>query len=115
MERGVVGHHVDLARRQHVERAQRIEAVCSRHGVPLKAAAIQFPLGHPAVACVVIGSRSVAELEENVDMFRHAIPTDLWQELKFERLLPEEAPVPEADGPPTQREHPGSSADPPST
>src|SRR5947209_4555710 len=103
------GAHYDYtpAPPELIERAQRIEAVCSRHGVPLKAAAIQFPLGHPAVACVVIGSRSVAELEENVDMFRHPIPADLWQELKFERLLPEEAPVPEADDPSTQWDHHG--------
>lgn len=78
-----------------LEKARRLEAVCSRHGVPLPAAAIQFPLGHPAVAGVVIGARSVAELDEDVAMFRHPIPPDLWQELKAEDLLPGEAPVPE--------------------
>jgi D-threo-aldose 1-dehydrogenase len=79
-----------------IERALQLEAVCARHDVPLKAAAIQFPLGHPVVASVVIGARSVAELDENVAMFRHAIPDDLWQELKAEGLLPEAAPVPES-------------------
>jgi len=64
--------------------------------VPLKAAAIQFPLGHPAVATVLTGVRSVAELDENVRMFRFEIPRDLWQELRAEGLLPPEAPVPGA-------------------
>jgi D-threo-aldose 1-dehydrogenase len=79
---------------QLIARAQRIEAVCRRHNVPLKAAAIQFPLGHPAVACVVIGARSTAEIEENVAMFRHPVPPDLWAELAAENLLPPEAPTP---------------------
>jgi D-threo-aldose 1-dehydrogenase len=77
-----------------LERAQRIAGVCSRHGVPLKAAAIQFPLGHPAVKSVVIGCRSAAEVEENVRMFETPIPSQLWEELKAQHLLPAEAPVP---------------------
>src|SRR5258708_5953141 len=46
-----------------LERAMRLQAVCSRHGVPLKAAALQFPFGHPAVAAGLSGTRSTAELE----------------------------------------------------
>jgi D-threo-aldose 1-dehydrogenase len=77
-----------------IERAVRLQSICHAHGVPLKAAAIQFPLGHPAVASVLVGSRSVAEIDENVAMFRHHIPADLWQELKAERLISEHAWVP---------------------
>jgi len=77
-----------------VQRAQHLDAVCARHGVPLKAAAIQFPLGHPAVAAVLIGCRSVSEVDENVRLFRLAIPSELWEELRSERLILEDAPVP---------------------
>jgi D-threo-aldose 1-dehydrogenase len=77
-----------------VERAVRLQEVCSRHGVPLKAAAIQFPLAHPAITCVVTGARTAAELVENVEMFRHAIPAGLWDEMRAEGLLPEEVPTP---------------------
>ena len=77
-----------------LERAQAIQAVCSRHGVPLMAAAIQFPLGNPVVAAVLTGVRSVAEIEQNVEMFKVAIPDALWQELRSEGLLPAEAAVP---------------------
>lgn len=76
-----------------IERAQRIGAVCGRHGVPIKAAAIQFPLGHPAVACVVVGCRSVAQLDESIAMFELAIPPAMWQELKHEGLLAPETPT----------------------
>lgn len=77
-----------------VDKARRIDAVCERHGVPLKAAAIQFPLAHPAVASVLTGARSTAEIEENVRMANLAISPELWAELKAEGLLPEEAPTP---------------------
>jgi D-threo-aldose 1-dehydrogenase len=77
-----------------VERAARLKDVCDRHDVPLMAAAIQFPLAHPAVASVLMGPRSIAETEQNVEMFRHPVPDDLWDELKAEGLLPEEALTP---------------------
>ncbi|MFN8565032.1 MAG: aldo/keto reductase [Anaerolineae bacterium] len=77
-----------------VERALRIKAVCERHGVPLKAAALQFPLGHSAVASVITGVRSVQEIDENAALFAVEIPDDMWEELRAEKLLPEAIPVP---------------------
>ena len=77
-----------------LERARKIRAVCDRNGVPLKAAALQFPIGHPAVSCVVVGCRSVAQLDESLRMFEVDIPPALWQELKSEGLLREDAPTP---------------------
>jgi D-threo-aldose 1-dehydrogenase len=77
-----------------LERVRRLEGVALRHQVPLKAAALQFPLTHPAVASVIPGARTAAEVKENVQMFTHPIPSDFWKDLLAERLLPEEAPVP---------------------
>lgn len=81
-----------------VDRARRLNAVCQRHGVPLKAAAIQFPLAHPAVASLVAGVGRVAHLEEYPAFMRQAIPADLWSELRTEGLLAPEAPVPSDAG-----------------
>jgi D-threo-aldose 1-dehydrogenase len=64
-----------------VARARHLREVCARHEVPLKAAAIQFPLQHDAVTTVLSGCRSVAELEENVRMLEVQIPAALWEEL----------------------------------
>jgi D-threo-aldose 1-dehydrogenase len=64
-----------------VARAQELATICERHGVELKAAAIQFPLRHPAVASVLTGCRSVAEIHENVGLFQTPIPDELWTEL----------------------------------
>ena len=77
-----------------LERTARIEAVCKRHDVPLAAAALQFPLAHPVVAAVIPGARSPQELEANVQLCQHSIPSDLWVELKTEELIHSDAPVP---------------------
>jgi D-threo-aldose 1-dehydrogenase len=77
-----------------LERVARIEAVCRRHRVPLAAAALRFPLGHPQLATVIPGARSPREIAQNVELFAAAIPADLWAELKHEGLLREDAPVP---------------------
>jgi D-threo-aldose 1-dehydrogenase len=77
-----------------VERARRLQAVCEEHGVPLAAAAIQFPLGHPAVTSVLVGARSAAELDEDLRLFRWTIPSALWADLRRQGLIAREASAP---------------------
>lgn len=69
------------ASKELVDQALALQATCERHVVELKAAALQFPLRNPAIRAVLIGPRSVSQLEENVRMFNAAIPDDLWVEL----------------------------------
>ena len=75
-------------------RIDRVREVCARHAVPPAAAALQFPLGHPAVATVLAGARSSAEQAQNLDLAAQPIPADLWAELKAEGLLVADAPTP---------------------
>lgn len=82
------------AAREWLERTARIEAVCASHGVPLRAAALQFPLAHQAVDTVMLGARKVAEWSDAVAMMQHAIPAAFWTDLRAQGLLPEEAPTP---------------------
>ncbi len=77
-----------------LERVRGIEAVCARHDVPLQAAALQFPFGHSAVATVIPGARTVAEVEGNVGFLQHAISADFWAELKQEGLIDAASPTP---------------------
>lgn len=77
-----------------VAKARRIKAVCDAHDVPLKAAALQFPLAHPVVVCAIPGARTPAEVRENLAMTSHPIPIGLWDDLRSEGLLPSEAPTP---------------------
>ncbi|MEO8305470.1 MAG: aldo/keto reductase [Betaproteobacteria bacterium] len=74
--------------------AAAIEDLCAVHDVPLKAAALQFPRAHPAIACVLAGARSTAELDENVALATHPIPDDFWRELRARRLVADGAPLP---------------------
>jgi D-threo-aldose 1-dehydrogenase len=74
-------------------KARAIAAVCARHDVPLRAAALQFPLGHPAVATVLVGMRSPAEVADAVAMATVEIPGALWRDLVADGLLDPEVPV----------------------
>ena len=76
--------------------------MCERHDVPLAAAALQFPLGHPSVASVIPGASSPAQQARNVEAFQTAIPGELWAELKDEGLLRQDAPVPATTTPAVQ-------------
>jgi D-threo-aldose 1-dehydrogenase len=84
----------DVAPAELVERARRLAEVCERHAVPLKAAALQFPLAHPAVTSLLLGCRSVGELEEDLALLRAEVPAEVWEDLRRERLLPRDAPTP---------------------
>jgi D-threo-aldose 1-dehydrogenase len=75
-------------------KVSRIERVCAAHGVALPTAALHFALGHPAVASVVLGGQSPSEVECNVAALADKVPAALWSELKAERLLDADAPVP---------------------
>jgi D-threo-aldose 1-dehydrogenase len=77
-----------------LERVRRIEAVCARHGVPIAAAALQFPLGHPVVASVVPGMGGVADVERNLALMRLSIPPAFWAEMRAEGLLRDSVPAP---------------------
>ena len=63
-------------------RALALEQLCERRGIPLAAAAIRFPLRHDPVEAVVIGVRSVEELDADLAAFDADVPEDLWVELR---------------------------------
>jgi D-threo-aldose 1-dehydrogenase len=75
-------------------RARAIRDVCARHGVPLRAAALQFPLAHPAIAPAVVGARTPAEVDDTLAMAAVPIPPELWTALKEADLMRPDAPTP---------------------
>ncbi len=79
---------------QILEKTARLEAVCARFGVPLKAAALQFGLAHPAISSLVLGCSTPQRIGDNLDALATPIPADLWTALRDENLLDEEAPLP---------------------
>jgi len=87
-------HDYVAAPQNLIDKAQKIEAICKRHGVPLGAAAMQFPLFHPAFCAVIPGALSAAEVKQNVGHMSVRIPSELWSELKREKLLDPASPTP---------------------
>lgn len=81
-----------------IERAQHLDSVCERHGVDLKTAAIQFPLGHPSVASVTSGVRTIEHFDDYPRALGMDIPDQLWEELRHEGLIAEGAPTPSGRG-----------------
>jgi D-threo-aldose 1-dehydrogenase len=91
---GTLRYDYGIAPQPIVERVRRIETVCERHGVPLAAAALQFPLAHPQVASVIPGLASRQQIEATLSLYGATIPGLFWQEMKSMGLLHGDAPVP---------------------
>ncbi len=77
-----------------MKKVAAIARVCESHGVPLPAAALQFPLGSNLVSSVIPGPRSRSDVKQIIDWFDLNIPTSLWSDLKNEGFLDESAPLP---------------------
>lgn len=76
-------------------RARLIQAVCAAHGVPMAAAAVQFPLANPLVCTVLLGPRSTRELDMDLGLLDVDVPKRLWRDLVADGLLRDDAPIPE--------------------
>ncbi|CAM4092297.1 aldo/keto reductase [Roseateles saccharophilus] len=75
-------------------RARALAAVCAEFDVPLEAAALNFPLAHPAVVSVLAGMRSPAQVLANAGWMRQPLPGEVWQALRDRGLIHPEAPLP---------------------
>ena len=81
------------------EKVRGLESVCTDHGVSLPAAALQFPLAHPAVASIIPGAAKPVEVTQNVVSLQSAIPAAFWSDLKSAGLIDPDAPTPDSSGP----------------
>jgi len=91
---GALRYDYGEAPRHILDRVRRIETLCDRYGVAIAAAALQFPLGHPAVASVLPGIGSAARVAETVELLRSPIPLEFWAELRDAGLLSVATPLP---------------------
>ena len=101
---GILATGVDGGRQPHynyapapkpiIERVRRIESLCREFAVPLAAAALQFPLAHPAVAAVIPGLANGGDVQQAAAFYRHPIPYAFWQALRDAGLMHPDAPLP---------------------
>jgi D-threo-aldose 1-dehydrogenase len=77
-----------------IDKANKLADVCESHGTTLPAAALAFPLAHPAVAGIAVGCRTAEEVHTNATLARTDVPAAVWSDLKSAGLLREDAPTP---------------------
>jgi D-threo-aldose 1-dehydrogenase len=81
---------IDAATRARVD---RIAAICHAHGIPTAAAAIQFPLAHPAVTGLLTGPANAEQLNQNLGWLQTQVPPQVWIDLKRDGLLEPNTPT----------------------
>ncbi len=91
---GPLAFNYEQAAPQWIDKARALKRVCDAHGVDMRAAALQFPLAHPAVASVIPGAATPEQVVQNVELIRVGTPDAMWSEMKFEGLIPADAPTP---------------------
>ncbi|HYH12257.1 MAG TPA: aldo/keto reductase [Thermomicrobiales bacterium] len=64
-----------------VERAHQLAEICARHGIPLAAASLQFSMRDPRITSTIVGMSKPQRIPDTVDLARHPIGDDVWQEL----------------------------------
>jgi D-threo-aldose 1-dehydrogenase len=97
---GAINYNYAAAPKEIIARAAAIESICDAHAVPLPAAALQFPLGHPQVLTVIAGMGTREQVRQAADDIRRPVPPALWAELRAAGLIRPDAPVPCASRPP---------------
>jgi len=91
---GAAHYNYGAADAEVIEKVRRIEAVCTAHKVSLQAAALQFPMAHPAAVAIIPGAAKPEELVANIASLDAGIPAQFWSDLKSEGLIDSDAPVP---------------------
>jgi D-threo-aldose 1-dehydrogenase len=81
-------YNYEQAPAEIIARTTRIAEICESHGVTLPAAALAYPLLHPAVVSVVVGARDASQVAGSIERYLSPIPEELWSDLRSAELLP---------------------------
>jgi len=90
------GKHFEYApaSKEILAKVEKIKALCTKHNIPIKAAALQFSLAHPASAAVIPGASKPERINEDHAAIKAKVPDDFWRDLRSQRLVSPEAPLP---------------------
>jgi len=78
-----------------IEKRNKLLAISKKHDVDLRTAALQFSAAPKVVSAVIPGAWNPEQVSANAASFKVSIPKAFWDELKHEKLIAENAPVPE--------------------
>ena len=95
---GAAHYNYGEADQSIIDKVRKIEEVCTEHNISLQAAALQFPMAHPAAISIIPGAAKPEELTANIASIDDSIPAPFWDDLKSQRLIVSDAPVPEGSG-----------------
>ncbi|MCL1077941.1 aldo/keto reductase [Parashewanella spongiae] len=76
-----------------IDKVKQLEAICDEYQVPLAAAALQFPIAHPAVVSVIPGLGELKRIQQSIDLFNYNIPSQFWQTIREQGLVTETSPL----------------------
>lgn len=76
------------------EKREKMNRIAGEHGIDLRTAALQFTTAPAVVAATIPGARNAMQAQENAASMKAVIPADFWAEMKKEKLIAENAPVP---------------------
>jgi D-threo-aldose 1-dehydrogenase len=80
---------------EHImQRVRKIENLCREFNISLRAAALHFPLAHPAVASLMVGAQSAGEYAQTLSAYRESVPPAFWRALRDHNLIEDAAPLP---------------------
>ena len=90
------GAHFEYAPppREILAKVERIRVLCTRHRVPIKAAALQFSLAHPASAAVIPGASKPERIKEDHEALEANVPGEFWRDIRAQGLVAPNAPLP---------------------
>jgi D-threo-aldose 1-dehydrogenase len=90
------GTHFEYApaSKEILAKVEKIKALCTKYGVPIKAAALQFSLAHPAVAAIIPGASKPSRIKEDHEALKAKVPDDFWRDLRAQNLVAAKAPLP---------------------
>lgn len=80
--------------KEHIAKRDKLRAVCAKHKVDLRTAALQFCAAPDVVSAIVPGARKPDQVKQNVASMEVKIPAAFWSDLKAQKLIFEQAPVP---------------------
>ncbi|EEK42591.1 MULTISPECIES: aldo/keto reductase [Bacillus] len=77
-----------------IEKVNKMKNLADRHGISIKAAALQFSLANPAVAAVIPGASKPERIAEDQAALKTVIPAAFWEEMREQKLVAVNAPLP---------------------
>ncbi|HDR5534537.1 TPA: aldo/keto reductase [Bacillus anthracis] len=77
-----------------IAKVNKMKNLADRHGISIKAAALQFALANPAVAAVIPGASKPERIAEDQAALKTVIPAAFWEEMREQKLVAVNAPLP---------------------